>query len=126
METTTIAHRLVSLCKEGKYDQVYAELFDPEKVQSIEPSGGQFETVVGLDAIQQKGEEWNAMVEEVISSEISDPIVAENYFSLSMKVKVKLKGQSDVSQMDEICVYQVANGKIISEQFFYTPEAHAV
>ena len=69
----------------------------------------------------KKGQEWEAMLETVHSSEVSDPIVAENFFSLTMKMKVTLKGMSEPMNMDEICVYRVEDGKVVTEQFFYTP-----
>ncbi len=123
-DTTTIANELVALCREGKFEQVYKELYDQEKINSLEPEGATFETVTGMEALMKKGEAWNDVLEQVLSSEVSEPIVAENFFAITMKMKAKLKGVSEPIQMDEICVYHVSNGKIVMEQFFYTPEAH--
>ncbi len=120
MTTQEVANRLVELCREGKWEQVYQELFSPE-IRSIEPEGAPWGTVKGFDAIAKKAKEWESMVEEFHSSEISDPIVAENFFAITMKSKVTLKGQSESMDMDEVCVYKVADGKVVSEQFFYTP-----
>lgn len=124
--TTTIANELVALCREGKFEQIYQELYDAEAINSIEPKGARFENVTGMEQLMQKGMEWNKSVEQVYSSEVSDPLVAENYFTLTMKMKVKLKDLPEPMQMDEVCVYQVANGKIVMEQFFYTPAEHGV
>lgn len=123
-DTTTIANELVALCREGKFEQVYTELYDQEKINSLEPEGATFETVTGMEALLKKGEAWNDVLEQVLSSEVSEPIVAENFFAITMKMKAKLKGVTEPIQMDEICVYHVSNGKIVMEQFFYTPEAH--
>ncbi|WP_421879134.1 SnoaL-like domain-containing protein [Marinoscillum sp.] len=125
-DTMTIANELVALCREGKFDQVYNELYDAEKIESLEPKGATFETVTGMEALMKKGEAWNASVEAVLSSEVSDPIVAENFFAITMKMKAKLKDVPEPIQMDEVCVYHVDNGKIVLEQFFYTPEADEV
>ena len=77
-----------------------------------------------MKALMEKGQAWNDSVEQVLSSEISDPIVAENFFAITMKMKAKLRNVPVPIQMDEICVYHVVNGKIVLEQFFYTPEEH--
>ena len=120
MTTQEVANRLVALFREGKYEQVFQELYSPDIV-SKEPEGGPWGTVQGFDAIAKKGKEWNEMVTEFHSSEISEPIVAENFFSLTMKSKVSMKGMDQPIDMDEVCVYKVENGKVVLEQFFYTP-----
>jgi len=51
--------------------------------------------------------------------EISDPIVAENFFSCTMNLDVTYKG-APRSQTSEVCVYEVQEGKIVKEQFFYS------
>ena len=121
MTTQEVADRLVGLCREGKFEQVYQELYTTDAL-SIEPEGTPFGTVRGMEEFKKKGEQWQAMVKEMHSSEVSDPIVAENFFSCSMKTKVTMNGASDPVDMDEICVYNVVNGKVVSEQFFYTPQ----
>ena len=120
MTTQEVAEKLVALCRVGKYDEVYQGLFHPE-VKSIEPEGGSWGTVQGLEAIKKKGKQWNEMVEEFISGEISDPVVADNFITCSMKTQISMKGFEGIVNMDEICLYEVRDGKIISEQFFYTP-----
>ncbi|MEP1035052.1 nuclear transport factor 2 family protein [Ekhidna sp.] len=120
MTTEEVANRLVELCREGKFEQVFQKLYSPNIV-SKEPEGAPWGTVQGFDAIAKKGKEWNEMITEFHSSEISDPIVAENFFSITMKSKVTMKGMDQPIDMDEVCVYKVENGKVVLEQFFYTP-----
>jgi len=121
MTTQEIANRLVSLCREGKFQECIEELYSPDII-SIEPEGGPWETKVqGFEALAKKGKEWEDMVAEFHSSEISDPIVAENFFSIFMKSRITMKGTNTPMDMDEICVYRVENGKVVTEQFFYTP-----
>ncbi|MEQ9405740.1 MAG: nuclear transport factor 2 family protein [Cyclobacteriaceae bacterium] len=120
MTTQEIANRLVELCREGKWEEVFQELYSPD-IMSIEPEGAAWGTVKGMEEIAKKGEKWQAMIEEVHGMEISDPLVAENFFTCTMKTKVTMKGMEEAINMDEICVYRVENGKVVSEQFFYTP-----
>ena len=120
MTTEQVAKRLVELCRQGKYQQVYDELFSPE-VLSIEPEGGPWGTVQGFEAMAEKSKQWNEMIAEFHSGFVSDPLVAADHFTLVMKSNVTLKGMDHPIDMDEVCVYRVDNGKVVSEQFFYTP-----
>ena len=120
MTTQELAAEFVGLCREGKWEECISKFYSPD-IKSVEPEGSAWGTVQGLEAIAKKADEWHEMVEEFHSSEISDPIVAENFFSMAMKSKVTLKGMKEQINMDEICVYRVENGKVVNEQFFYTP-----
>ena len=123
MTTQEIADRLVALSREGKFDEAQDTLYS-ENAVSIEPKGAPTEVVQGLDAIKAKSEQWASMVEEVHHTEISDPLVAENFFSISLKNEVTFKGMGRL-KFEEICVYEVVGGKIVKEQFFYTPPPQA-
>ncbi len=118
MTTKEIAKKLKKYCEEGKFEEAQKELFSKDAV-SIEPmAGGGFDKETrGLDAILKKGDKWQEMVSATHSIEISEPTIAGNTFSLSMRMDVttKERGRTD---MTELCVYQVKDGKIISEQFF--------
>lgn len=125
MTTQEVANRLVALCREGKHQQVVKELYAPDIV-SVEPEGVPNRMVQGLEAIAAKGEKFESMLEKVNTSIISDPIVAENFFSCSMLMNVHFKGNPNAIDMDEVCVYTVNNGKIVREEFFYTPPPQSV
>ncbi|WP_407667051.1 SnoaL-like domain-containing protein [Mucilaginibacter sabulilitoris] len=49
---------------------------------------------------------------------ISDPIVTGNFFAIAVDIEVTFKGK-DRSMMNEIGIYQVKGGKIVSESFHY-------
>ncbi|WP_049623673.1 SnoaL-like domain-containing protein [Frateuria defendens] len=120
MSTETVAKRLVALCREGKYEEAQRELY-AQDAQSIEPEGlppGMLGNAKGLEAIFEKGRQFNAMIEAVHGGEVSDPVVADSWFSLSMSLDVTMKGRGRV-QMSEIAVYHVRDGKIDQERFFY-------
>jgi hypothetical protein len=59
------------------------------------------------------------MVVEMHSGEVSDPIVAGSFFSLIIKNDITFKEQRR-SKIEEVCVYEVKNEKIVKEQFFYS------
>ena len=121
MTTQEVANRLVTLCREGKYEQAVKELYSPEIV-SVEPEGAPNRIVKGLSAVAEKGAKFESMVEKVNSSVVSDPIVAENFFSCAMLMNLQMKGAPVAINMDEVCVYTVNDGKIVREEFFYTPQ----
>lgn len=118
MTTQEVANRLAELFKEGKWMEAQNELFSQDAV-SIEPEHAQgFKTVEGLDNIRKKGQQWSEMVEEMHGGWAGDPIVGGNYIAVAMGMDVTVKGMGR-SKMDEVCVYEVKDGKIVKEQFFY-------
>jgi len=118
MTTNQIAERLVELCRQGQFETAQKELFANDAV-SIEPyATPAFEKETkGLDAILEKGEKWNSMVEEMHSLTVSDPLVASNSFACTMRMDVTMK-EGGHMDMTELCVYNVKEDKIVSEEFF--------
>jgi hypothetical protein len=118
MTTAEIAKRLVTLCREQKWETAQRELYAQHAV-SIEP----YETPIspketkGLPAIVEKGKKFVAGVETMHTLTVSEPIIATNAFACTMHLDLTMKGQGRM-QMAELCVYQVDNGKIVAEQFF--------
>ena len=117
MTTQDVANKLITWCRHGQMERAVRELYD-EKVISLEPEGVPAQEVRGLQNVIKKGQQFNEMVELVHGYEISNPIIAENFFSCSMKMDLTFKGASR-STIEEICVYHVIDGKIVQEQFFY-------
>jgi limonene-1,2-epoxide hydrolase len=117
MTTQEIANRLISLCNQGQYSQAQQELYSPDAV-SIEPEGSEWGTVQGAEALKAKGEKWGSMVEEVHGLTISEPLIAANFFTFTMTNDVTFKGAGRMT-IEEICVYEVQDGKIVKEQFFF-------
>ncbi len=119
--TEEIAKRLVSLSREGNFEQIHKELFSPE-IRSVEPNEkGEWVTETGFEGLKKKADQWHGMVEELIGGEISDPLVAGNHFTCTWKTQVKYKGAPKPVAMEEIAIYEVKDGKVVLEQFFYTP-----
>jgi ketosteroid isomerase-like protein len=118
MTTKEIAKRLKKLCDKGDWEGAHRELYAKDAV-SIEPeaSGGFEKESHGLDAIIEKGKKWESMVSEVHEIEVSDPMIAGNTFAVTMRMDMTMKDKKR-SDMTELCVYHVKDGKIISEQFF--------
>jgi hypothetical protein len=121
MNTEQVARRLVELCRQGQGTQAQDELYAKDAI-SIEMEGmdapGMPTLAKGIDAIREKGRQFNAGIEEVHGGTVGDPIVMGHWFAITMTMDATFKGRGRVN-MEEICVYQVKDGKIVREQFFY-------
>jgi len=118
MSTTEVASRFHELAQTGQWDQIQNELFADTAV-SVEPEHSPgLKRAEGIDAIKQKGKAFSEMVEEMHGGYSDKPIVAGNHFAVAMGMDVTSKGQGRM-KMDEIAVYEVKEGKIVKEQFFY-------
>jgi hypothetical protein len=118
MTTQEVAKRLSQLFKENKWEEAQQELF-AENAVSIEPPGSKgLQSVQGLKAIKKKGEDFQNMVQEVHGGYATEPVVGGNFIAFGMGMDVTMKGAGR-SKMDEIAVYEVKDGKVVKEQFFY-------
>lgn len=120
MSTESVAKRLVAMCRHGQFEEAQHELYAKDAV-SIEPEGmaqGPLGNVKGLEAILEKGKRFQAGVTEMHGVEVSEPLIAGNWFSVVMTLDVTMKEHGRVN-MQEICVYHVEDDKIVQEQFFY-------
>ena len=121
MTTQEIANRLVELNKVQDHQTAYAELYTDDVV-SIE-NWGEREEFKGMDAIKEKGEKWEAMVEEIHDVQVGEPIVADKSFAVTFSMDVTFNDSQGPEmagrmQFTEIAVYRVNDdGKIYHEEF---------
>ena len=120
MNVEQVAKRLVELCRQGNYTQAHEELFaqDAANIEMPSMNEGPMRSVQGLEAIKQKGRAFAEMVEAVHSNEVSDPVIAGDWFSVAAVMDATMQGRGRTT-MREVCVYHVRDGKIDREQFFY-------
>jgi hypothetical protein len=113
MSTATVAARLIELCKEGKFIEAQHELYDTDIIR-IEADGNKS---VGASNMQAREEKFLASLEKIHIIDWSEPLIAGSYFTVILKMGIDIKkvGHRNV---EEVCVYQVRNGKIVFEQFF--------
>jgi hypothetical protein len=116
--TSEIAARLVALCRQGDFAAAQRELYANDAV-STEPPGrpGPRETR-GLAGLAQKEKHFSSTF-EVHSCHVSDAIVAGDFFACTMTVDVTERKSKARFPLAEVCVYEVREGKIVSEQFFF-------
>ena len=123
MSTQEVANKLVDYCRKGEFEEAMKDLYSPS-ILSIEPEGSPAPRLEGIEAVVQKGIQFAESLEEMHGMEVSDPIVAESFFSCRMAMDVTFKGAPRMT-MEEVCVYEVRDGKIVTEQFFFTPPPQA-
>ncbi|MBC9929057.1 nuclear transport factor 2 family protein [Chitinophaga qingshengii] len=118
MTIQEIAQRLVAHCEKENYEAAQKELYAEDAI-SIEPEamGGYEKETKGLQNILRKGQQFTDSIEASYGTTISAPLIAGNAIAFTLKMDAKFKGR-DRSTFEEICVYVVKDGKIISEQFF--------
>ena len=115
MTTQEIADQLVALCRAGKFEDAYNNLF-AQDAKSIEPMENG--TTEGLEAMHAKGAEWSKTF-EVHDMKVGDPIVADTHFATTFYLDCTNRHTNQRTQSTEVAVYHVKDGKVTSEQFFY-------
>lgn len=120
MTTQEVANQLVALCREGKFVEAIHALYSPEivSVEATAMPGGSREAA-GLEAILGKANWWQEN-HEVHGATIEDPLVSTAHFCVRFTIDVTFKPTGRRHTMDELGVYQVKDGKIIREEFFYS------
>jgi len=118
MTTQEVASRFNELAKDEKWFEIQDELFS-DNVRSIDPAHSPyFKYAEGKTAVRKKGEEFVNKVEAAHRRHTSEPVVAGNHFAVAREVDITVQGFGRI-QINEVMLYEVRNGEIISEQFFY-------
>lgn len=120
MNTQQVADRLVSLCRDQKNVAAVKELYASDIVSTEVPWVPNMDVVSkGKEAVTKKNVDWLANIKTMHKSTVSDPMVVGNHFTLKMTFDATRQDES-AYHIEELCVYEVSDGKIISEQFFYS------
>lgn len=118
MTTQEVAFRFNELAKQEKWFEIQDELFS-ENVRSIDPPNSPyFGYAEGKTPVRKKGEEFVKKVEAFHGASTTEPVVAGNHFAVGREVDITVQGFGRI-QMKEIMLYEVKDGKIVLEQFFY-------
>ena len=120
MNTQDVANQWKAMCDAGKNLECIDELY-AENVVSKEMPGMPGEVITGKQNVWNKSKDWLESVESFHSSSISEPVVAGNFFTAKMGFDCTFKERGR-QKMEEVCVYEFKNGKIASEQYFYSME----
>jgi hypothetical protein len=116
--TQEVAARFDELAQQEKWFEIQDELF-AENVQSIEPSHSPYlKNAEGKGPVRKKGEDFVKNIDVVHKLRPTPSVVAGNHFAVGRIQDVTVNGLGRVT-IDQIMIYEVKDGKIVSEQFFY-------
>jgi hypothetical protein len=119
--TQQVANRYCELAKQNKWPEIMNELCSHDLVNK-EPehvaSRGVQTVTKGVGEVKAKGEANRAKIEAIHSQRCSEPLVAGNFFTVVLSRDITFKGMPRMN-MEEIAIFELKEGKIIAEQFFY-------
>lgn len=113
IETELIADKLIDLCRKGQFLQAQHEFYDTNIV-SIDPDGSR---TIGAASMHAKEQRFLHHLERIYSICYTKPMIAGNFFTTVLRMEIETK-KGGYMEFSEVCVYQVAGGKIVFEQFF--------
>ncbi|HAA12136.1 MAG TPA: hypothetical protein DCE41_10730 [Cytophagales bacterium] len=117
MSLDTISKRLVALLKKKEFLIAQQELFAPSVI-SLEPDFHPNPQTAGLTSVLQKEKEFLGAIMHWEAFDVSDPVLSKFHFCIRMYSKIVMQNDQRV-EVDELIMYEVQNGKIVKEQFFY-------
>lgn len=113
-----VAARFNELAQEEKWFEIQDELF-ADNVKSIDPPNSPYFGYAESKAdVRKKGEEFINKIEEFHRASTTQPVIGGTHFAVGREVDITVQGHGRI-QMKEVMLYEVKDGKIISEQFFY-------
>ena len=119
MTLNEIAAKLVEGCRTGQETANLEVLYAPDAVSVEAADFGDGREAKGMDALRGKHAWWDATF-EVLEAACSDPFPhGDDRFAVIFEVKSKHKESGEITDMKEVAVYHVADGKIVREEFFY-------
>ncbi len=118
MTTQEVAARFNELAQQEKWFEIQDEFF-ADNVKSIEPSGSPyFGYAEGKSSVRKKAEEFVKKIQDFHGAYTTQPVTGGNHFSVGRGIEITVEGFGRI-KIDQIMLYEVKNGQIISEQFFY-------
>lgn len=114
-----VAQAVVGLLRAGAAHEV-EDKWLASGIESVEGVGASM-AWKGKKAVQKKYRDWEAD-HEIHTMNVEGPWVGATGFAVRYAIDVTQKSTGQRSQMEEIAVYTVKNGKIVREEFhFRTP-----
>jgi hypothetical protein len=118
LTTQEVAARFNELAQQEKWFEIQDEFF-ADNVKSIDPPNSPyFGYAEGKAAVRKKGENFVQKITAFHGAHTSEPVIAGNHFAVGRDMEVTVEGYGRI-KMNEIMLYEVKDGQIILEQFFY-------
>jgi hypothetical protein len=118
MTTQEVAARFDELAQQEKWFEIQDEFF-ADNVRSVDPPNSPyFGYAEGKTAVREKGKEFVGKIQEVHRVYTSKPLVSGNHFAVGREKDITVQGFGRI-QIHQIMLYEVKDGQIVLEQFFY-------
>ena len=116
--TEEVAARFNELAQQEKWFEIQEEFF-ADNVRSIDPPNSPYMGYAeGKAAVRKKGEDFVKLIEGFHGASTSQPVVGGNYFAVGRDMDITVQKFGRI-QINQIMLYEVKDGQIVSEQFFY-------
>jgi len=119
MTTQEVAARFMELFRqEGKEFEIQDELFADDARSIDPPNSPYFGYAEGKASLRKKGEDFVKRIEAVHRLHTTEAVVGGNHFAVGREVDLTVQGFGRI-QINQIMLYEVKDGQIVLEQFFY-------
>ncbi|MEP6950273.1 MAG: SnoaL-like domain-containing protein [Ginsengibacter sp.] len=113
-----VAAQFNKLAQQEKWFEIQDKFF-ADNVKSIDPPNSPyFGYAEGKANVRRKGEDFVSKITEFHSARTTEPVVGGNHFAVGREVDITVQGFGRI-QMNQVMLYEVKDGQIVSEQFFY-------
>lgn len=118
LTTQEVAARFDELAQQEKWFEIQDELF-AGNVKSVDPPNSPYlKYAEGKADVRKKGKDWVEKVREFHGAYTTHPVTAGNHFAVGRGMDITVEGFGRI-KIDEIMLYEVKDGQIVREQFFY-------
>jgi len=118
LTTQEVAARFHELAQQEKWFEIQEEFF-AENARSIDPPNSPyFGYAEGKAAIRKKGEDFVKRIGAAHSAYTTAPLVTGNHFAVGREIDITVQPHGRI-QINQIMLYEVKDGQIVLEQFFY-------
>ena len=118
MTTQEVADRFHELAQQEKWFEIQAEFF-ADNVRSIDPVDSPYMGYAeGKVAVRKKGEDFVGRIEAFHGASTTAPLVCGNHFVVGREMDITVQPHGRI-QIKELMLYEVKDGRIVLEQFFY-------
>jgi hypothetical protein len=118
LTTQEVADRFHELAQQEKWFEIQDEFF-AAGVRSVEPAHSPYLGYAeGKEAVYNKGQEFVQRITDVHKMYTSAPLVSANHFVVERRMDITVRPHGRI-QLNELMLYEVRDGEIVLEQFFY-------
>jgi hypothetical protein len=118
LTTQEVAVRFNELAQQEKWFEIQEEFF-ADNVRSIDPPNSPYMGYAeGKSSVRKKGEDFVKRIEALHAASTSKPVVGGNHFAVGREIDITVQGLGRI-QINQVMLYEVKDGQIVLEQFFY-------